>query len=79
MSQQGTEKIIFRVIFRIGFGIMTAMTLQIPFPDSASFKLKVLIAECVTYSSHEKICVECFSKEQRRAFAELSFELALAL
>ena len=28
MSQQGTEKSIFRVIFRIGFGIMTAMILQ---------------------------------------------------
>ena len=28
LSQQGTEKSIFRVIFRIGFGIMTAMILQ---------------------------------------------------
>ena len=28
MSQQGTEKRIFRVIFRIGFGIMTAMILK---------------------------------------------------
>ena len=28
MSQQGTEKSIFRVIFRIGFGIRTAMILQ---------------------------------------------------
>ena len=28
ISQQGTEKSIFRVIFRIGFGIMNAMILQ---------------------------------------------------
>ena len=28
MSQHGTEKSIYRVIFRIGFGIMTAMILQ---------------------------------------------------
>ena len=28
LSQQGTEKSIFRVIFRIGFGIMTTMILQ---------------------------------------------------
>ena len=28
MSQQGAEKSIFRVIFRIGFGIRTAMILQ---------------------------------------------------
>jgi hypothetical protein len=42
--------------------------------------LKVLIAECVTLESHEKNkSVDCRSKEQRKAFSELSFELALAL
>ena len=59
---------------------MTTMIVQNPFPDSTSFELKVLIAECVTLESHEKKkSVDCRSKEQRRAFSELSFELALAL
>ena len=135
LSQQGTEKSIFRVIFRIGFVIMTTMILQntiskfnffriesfdswvcyfgeprkkksvdcrskeqrkafselsfelalalwlqwfckIPFPDSTSFELQVLIAECVSLESHENKSVDCRSKEQRRAFSDLSFELA---
>ena len=33
---------------------MTAMILQILFPDSTSFESKVLIAECVTLNSHKK-------------------------
>ena len=31
--------------------------------------------ECATLESHEKKSVDCRSKEQRRAFSELSFEL----
>ena len=53
MSQQGTEKSIFRVIFRIDFDIVTTMILQIPFPDSTYFELKVLIVECATLESYE--------------------------
>ena len=43
------------------------------------FELKVLIASCVTLDSNQKNSVECRSKEQRKAFSELSFELALTL
>ena len=48
-------------------------------PDSTYFELKVLRAECVSLESHEKKSVDCRSKEQRRAFSELSFELASML
>ena len=54
MPQQRTEKSIFRAIFRIDFEIMTTMIVQIPFPDSTSFELKVLIPECVTLEIHGK-------------------------
>jgi len=51
--------------------------------DSAKyvyFELKVFIAECGTLESQEeKKYVEWCSKEQRRAFSELSFELTLRL
>ena len=50
---------------------------KISFPDSTSFKLKVLLAECVTLESHEKKTVECHRKEQRSPFSEFSFELIL--
>ena len=48
-------------------------------PDSTYFELKVLMAECVTMESHDKKSVDCRGKEQKRAFSESSFELALAL
>ena len=54
MSKKGTEKSIFRVIFRICFGIRLQWFCKIPFPDSTSFKMKVLWAECVMLESHEK-------------------------
>ena len=54
MSQQGTEKSIFRVIFRIGFGIMTAMILQNTISRFNFFEVKVLWAECVILESYEK-------------------------
>ena len=68
MSQQGTEKSSFRVIFRIGFGILTAMILQNTISSSTAFDLKVLIAECVTLESHE-------TKQK----SEFSFELGSTL
>ena len=54
MSQKETENSIFRVIFQIGFKIMTAMIMKNTFPDSTSPELKVLIAQCVTLESHEE-------------------------
>ena len=42
MSQQGTEKSVFRVIFRIGFGIMTAMILQNAISSFNSFRIERL-------------------------------------
>ena len=79
MLQQGTEKSLFRVIFRIDFDITTTMILKIPFPDSTYFELKVLIVECATLENYENKSVEWRSKEHRIEFSELSFELALAL
>ena len=80
MSRQGTENSIFRVIFSIGFDITTTKILQNTISESTYFEFKVLIAECVTLESRgTKTIVECRSKEQRRAFSELSFELALTL
>ena len=37
------------------------------------------MAECVSLEIHEKKSVECCNKEQKRAFSELSFELASLL
>ena len=42
MSQQGTEKSIFRVIFRIGFDIITTMILQITISRFNLFLLNVV-------------------------------------
>ena len=60
-------------------GLMLSMQWFCIFPDLPYFKLKVLIAECVRLESHKKKSVDCLSKEQRRPFSELSFELALIL
>ena len=79
MSQRRTENRIFRLIFRIGFGIMTVMILQNTIPDSTYFELKVLRVEYATLESYKKKSVECRSKDQSREFSELYFKLALAL
>ena len=73
MSHQGTEKTISEIYFELALALWLQWFCKLPFPDSTSFELKVLIADCVTLNSREKTCVECFSKEQRRAFLELSF------
>ena len=79
LSQQGTEKRIFRLIFRIGFDIITTVVLQNTISRFNFFQIASLIADCVSLVSHEKKSVDCRSKEQRRAFSELSFEMGLLL
>ena len=79
MWQQGTEMSVFRVFFQIGFDIVTTMALQIPFPDSTYFKLKVLILECASLESYGKNAVECSSKEQRSALSELIFWIGFGI
>ena len=70
----------FSELIQIGFDIITSMILQ---NATSRFNLfwifKVLIAECVTLESYKKNSFEGRSKEQRRPFLELSFELALTL
>ena len=61
LSQQGTEKSIFRVIFRIGFDVINAMILQNTISRFNFFRIASLIAECVSLVSHEKISVDCRS------------------
>jgi len=75
--------LIFCKLSVLSFELATTLSLywscKIPFTDSTYFELKVLIAEFVTLDSNEK-CVECRSKEQRRAFPNNeSFELAATL
>ena len=74
MSQQGTEKRFFRVIFWIGFGIMTAMILQ-----NTNSRFTLFFRECYFGKPRKKKSVEYCSKKWRRAFSELSFELAVSL
>ena len=54
MSQQGTEKTISEIYFELALALWLQWFCIFPFPDSTSFELKVLIAECVTLESHEK-------------------------
>ena len=120
MSQQGTEKSIFREIFCFGCDVIMTIILQntiftfnlfemesfdnclcyvgnkqrsfwifcklsvlsfelastlslhwsckIPFPDSTHFKLKVLIAECVTLKHHEKNALNVAARNNEEHF-----------
>jgi len=79
MSQQGAEKSIFRVIFRIGFDVVTAMILQNTISRFNLLRIERFDSWVCYVKSNEKKSVECHSKEQRRAFSELSFELTLTL
>ena len=79
MSQQGTEKRIFRVIFWIGFGIMTAMIQQNTICRFNLFWNESFDSWVCYYGETRKKSVERRSKKQRSPFSELSFELALAL
>ena len=54
LRTQTTQNRVFRVTFRIGFSIRTAMILQNTISRFNLFRLKVLIPECDTLESHEK-------------------------
>ena len=54
-----------RAFSELSFELALALFCKIPFPDSTSFELQVLIAECVALESHK-------TKQK----SELSFELA---
>ena len=58
---------------------MTATILQNTISTFNFFKLKVLIAECVTLESQKKKTVECCSNEQRTSFLELSLGLGFGI
>ena len=79
LSQQGTEKSIFRVIFRIGFGIMTTMILQNTISRFNLFRIESFDSGVCSFGELKKYSVDCRSKKQRRAFSELYFKLDLAL
>ena len=68
MSQKETENSVFRVIFKIGFGIMTAMILQNPTSTFNSFWIE---------SFDSWVCY--FEDPWQQEKPELSFELALML
>ena len=79
MSQQGTKKSIFRVLFRIGCGIMTTMFLKNTISRSNLFQIESFYSWVCYFGKLRKKIVECRSKEQRRAFSDFSFKFALAL
>ena len=80
MSQEGTEKSIFRVIFRMCFGIMTAIILQNTISRFNFFQIESFVSwVCYFGEPRKNKTVECHRKKQRTAFSELSFKLALRL
>ena len=64
----------FQISFWIDFDIMTAMILQ-----NTSSRFTLFFRECYFGKPRKKKSVEYCSKKWRRAFSELSFELAVAL
>ena len=79
VSQQRTENSIFRVNFRIGFYVITTMILQISNSRFNLLRIESFESWVCFLGEPQKKSADCRSKEQRRAFSELSFELALAL
>ena len=75
VSQQRTENSIFRVNFRIGFYVITTMILQISNSGFNLFRIESFESWVCFLGEPQKKSVDCRSKEPRRAFSRVIFQI----